>query len=481
MSLLNDMLRDLSQHQPAVDGVEDYDVEFLQSSIVLHKKKSVMILAFVIFAVIFVSVIAVKIVWHRMSMNAGNTTILMTENKSIASQGASSAMVNSPRHDILVAAPIPINSKLNDSRVTKSASVIETSLENQKSVNSSITPEVENHIQDLLQQASRAMGMDRLTSPIEDNAYSYYQKILSLDSSRAQAIEGLHIIAARYLTRAKEQVQLGNQSQADAYLQRAKYVAPEYAKTHENEVRSTKVTESGAIVTANDNVIAQADINLTPDTEKKLSTSESVHSFAVAEAAMVEVSASPGWKDEQLSHHAQELIQLGKNQEAVELLKKFIVAEKSPALSAAVLAEFYIQQGNADAAQIVLNEITYFSEDTKAKISAQLLSMQGKDAEAVSVLEQHLSSATNNEDYRALLASLYHRTANYQQSAVNYQRLMASFGEKPAYWLGLALAYDGLSQQKSALQAYLRLREFPQLQAQVITYIDQRIAALRSQ
>ena len=47
--------------------------------------------------------------------------------------------------------------------------------------------------------------------------------------------------------------------------------------------------------------------------------------------------------------------------------------------------------------------------------------------------------------------------------------------------LGLALAYDGLAQPKNALQAYLHLREFPQLQDQVKTYTDQRIAALRSQ
>jgi MSHA biogenesis protein MshN len=80
-----------------------------------------------------------------------------------------------------------------------------------------------------------------------------------------------------------------------------------------------------------------------------------------------------------------------------------------------------------------------------------------------------------------LLASLYHKTGNYQLSLVNYQRLLNSFGDKPAYWLGLALAFDGLSQYKNALQAYKHLREFPQLQEQVKTYTDQRIAALRSE
>jgi tetratricopeptide (TPR) repeat protein len=97
------------------------------------------------------------------------------------------------------------------------------------------------------------------------------------------------------------------------------------------------------------------------------------------------------------------------------------------------------------------------------------------------VLERQLSAADNNENYRALLASLYHKTGNYQLSVVSYQRLLNSFGDKPAYWLGLALAFDGLSQYKNALQAYNHLREFPHLQEQVKTYTDQRIAALRSE
>ncbi len=119
--------------------------------------------------------------------------------------------------------------------------------------------------------------------------------------------------------------------------------------------------------------------------------------------------------------------------------------------------------------------------DVKTKLKAQIISLNGDDAQAIALLEKNLSAADSNEGYRSLLASLYHKTASYQQSIISYQRLNSSFGDKPAYWLGLALAYDGLSQHKSALQAYQHLREFPQLQTQVKQYTDQRIAALRSE
>jgi MSHA biogenesis protein MshN len=146
-----------------------------------------------------------------------------------------------------------------------------------------------------------------------------------------------------------------------------------------------------------------------------------------------------------------------------------------------LLTELYIHQDNAEAANIILDQANYFAVDTKTKLKAQVLSLQGDNEQAISLLEKNLAAADVNESYRSLLASLYHKTANYPQSILSYQRLINSFGEKPAYWLGLALAYDGLSQPKNALQAYLRLREFPQLQDQVKHYTDQRIAALRSQ
>ena len=174
-------------------------------------------------------------------------------------------------------------------------------------------------------------------------------------------------------------------------------------------------------------------------------------------------------------------MQKGQQAEAQTLLKNFIAIEKTPALSAALLAEIYIQQANTTAANIIVEQTNYLPVDVKAKLQAQILSLNGDDAQAITVLEKTLSAADSNEGYRSLLASLYHKTANYQQSIISYQRLNNSFGEKPAYWLGLALAYDGLAQHKSALQAYQHLREFPQLQTQVIQYTDQRIAALRGE
>lgn len=464
MSLLNDMLRDLSQHKPVVDGAEGYDEALLQTSSIAQKKQQSWVHLGLLFVVVFVAVLGVNYLMHKFSI--GIKPVVIASQNTLAHQSAAS--VTNFVHGATVSYAAD-NSVAAEVKVD--ASILST--EDQAAT------ELQNHINDLLQQADRAIGMDRLTSPVEDNAYGYYQKILSMSANNADAKEGLDKIANRFLIKAQEQVQLGNQAQAEALVQRARFVSARFVQAHEI---SLSETEYKPAVGVNIQPTADAQIQHSSSTQAVAQTStETIKPFVVADAPSVSVAPNAGWKDEQLARHAQELIQQGKQTEAQAQLKTFITAEQKPALSAAVLADLYIQQGNTEAADIILDKTNYFPADVKAKLKAQILSVNGDDAQAITLLEQNLNAADANEGYRSLLASLYHKTANYQQSIISYQRLMNSFGEKPAYWLGLALAYDGLAQHKSALQAYQHLREYPQLQEQVKKYTDQRIAALRSE
>lgn len=464
MSLLNDMLRDLSQRQPVLDGAEGYDEHLLQSSSIAPKKNDAWVSLSIVFVVVFILVLGISYAVKKISGNQSVIAVEPVKNSAVYNQGE---VVHSPIASGAIAA-------------AKKASVETIPTETTSTENTVL----QNHINDLLQQAERAMGMDRLTTPVEDNAYAYYQKILGMSANNNDAKEGLDKIAQRYLTKAQEQSQLGNLAQAEALLQRARFVSARFVDAH--TVEFDELTNQTASVQATQQLI---------ETPVDAQPAETIKPFVVAEApsavkettvvakdaASVSVVPNAGWKDEQLVRHAQDLIQKGKQAEAQTLLKNFVASEQKPALSAALLAELYIQQANTAAADIILEQTNYLAVDVKAKLKAQILSIQGDDAQAISLLEKNLNSADANEGYRSLLASLYHKTANYPQSILSYQRLINSFGDKPAYWLGLALAYDGLSQPKNALQAYLHLREFPQLQDQVKQYTDQRISALRSQ
>jgi len=453
MSLLNDMLRDLSQRQPVLDGAEGYDDKLLQTSSISSKKNYAWVNLCVFFVIVFIAVLGMSYAIKKLSSDQPGHTVSATKASNIKSQGES---FSAPITAVATMPAVPKN---------------EVAMVEQPPAEQAEDTVLQNHISDLLQQAERAMVMDRLTTPVEDNAYAYYQKILSMNAENDAAKEGLDKIAQRYLTKAQEQAQLGKPTQAEALLQRARFVSARFVDAHTVEFdESNQAAE------------AQATFQSTEAVSIAPAQTETIKPFSVAEApSSVSVVPNAGWKDEQLARHAQELIQKGKQVEAQTLLKNFVASEQKPALSATLLTELYIQQENADAANIMLEQANYLAVDTKTKLKAQVLILQGDDAQAISALEKNLSEADVNESYRSLLASLYHKTGNYPQSILSYQRLINSFGEKPAYWLGLALAYDGLSQPKNALQAYLRLREFPQLQDQVKQYSDQRIATLRNQ
>jgi MSHA biogenesis protein MshN len=462
MSLLNDMLRDLSQRQPVLDGAEGYDEQLLQSSSIALKKRHAWLGLSGFFVVVFIAVLGVGYATKKLpdvqpaiTVEPIKVSVVRTQSEIVSAQiSAETSSFNASSSDSAVSLHV------SEQAPTEASAII-----------------LQNHINDLLQQAERAMGMDRLTTPVEDNAYGYYQKILSLNANNNEAKEGLDKIAQRYFSKAQEQAQLGNLSQSEALLQRARFVSARFVDAHTVEFseRSNQTsTEQRSQLLNEPPVIMQS------------AKTETIKPFVVAEAVSKEVPSvsvmpNAGWKDEQLARYAQELIQKGKPAEAQTLLKNFVASEQKPALSAALLAELYIQQANTAAADIILEQTNYLAVDVKAKLKAQIFSLQNNDAQAISVLEKNLAAADANEGYRSLLASLYHKTADYRQSVLSYQRLMSTFGEKPAYWLGLALAYDGLSQPKNALQAYVRLREFPQLQEQVKQYTDQRISALRSQ
>jgi serine/threonine-protein kinase PpkA len=68
------------------------------------------------------------------------------------------------------------------------------------------TEEIERH----LESARDAMESDRLTSPPENNAYYYYQKVLDLEPGNESALRGLTEIAARYAESAEQQIAQGN-------------------------------------------------------------------------------------------------------------------------------------------------------------------------------------------------------------------------------------------------------------------------------
>jgi len=203
--------------------------------------------------------------------------------------------------------------------------------------------------------------------------------------------------------------------------------------------------------------------------------------ISLAEKGEPQLSIAPNikWKDQQQAQQAKQLMAQGQTDVAIEKLQNFIATADQPHESVKTLLDIFAVQENTDAMQATLAQAKYLSVVEQTFYAAKIASIQQQDAQAIQLLETRLGDAERDENYRALLAGLYQRTGMHLEAANHYRRLLSVFGDKPAYWLGFALAQDALNQSKVAAQAYQRVNQYADLQPQVRTYVQQRIAALQ--
>lgn len=464
MSLVNDMLRDLAARQQADHSTASENDALLQQSSLLQKKRYNWVPSVAVFVGVILVVSVAQIVLQK---NGEQPPSVQTE---------ASAEVPALVSD----APVAEKSVTEEQVNIAQPSVDRTVSEDAVSVNSEPQHAAQqNTIYRLLQRAERALTLDRLTAPVEDNAYGYFQEILTLSPGNQPAVEGLQRIAGRYLALAQDAHQRGEYQRAETLLQRAEFVAPGYAaivQLREQLREQPAVMASAQAVETGNDASAQEKENA----EERASVS--VETLPVAEAAIhtrdIDIQPNPAWQDQQMVIQADALIAQGNDDAAVLALQQFVAQHQQPRKSAVRLFDLYIQQRNNEAARLLLHEANdYLSVTDHTRLTAQLLTAQGQHAAALAVLEKKREQATQDESYRALLAALYHKAARYQESANHYRRLLDNFGEKPAYWLGLALALDALQQHASALEAYRRIG-LQDAQPQVKEYVAQRIAAL---
>ncbi|MDX1430938.1 MAG: protein kinase [Gammaproteobacteria bacterium] len=105
-------------------------------------------------------------------------------------------------------------------------------------------PDTAAEIAVLLAAAAEDVDAWRLTKPAGNNAYQRYLRVLELEAGNADALHGLRVIADKYLYLAGRALEDGERGQAEAYLERAAGVVPEYEPVR--AARERLATKSGA-------------------------------------------------------------------------------------------------------------------------------------------------------------------------------------------------------------------------------------------
>jgi MSHA biogenesis protein MshN len=241
-----------------------------------------------------------------------------------------------------------------------------------------------------------------------------------------------------------------------------------------SQERTNTVVDTNASVSIKDPFVeASAEVPVAAGHESvdvQALTSEPVH---------LDITPNPKWQDEQVMADAQVLIEQGQVSIAQEKLQHFIAQAAQPLESLKLLLAILSEQEDVTAMQLLMAQADYLPASVHYYYAAKIALIQQNESLAIQLLEAHLSDAEQDENYRALLAGLYQKTGKSLEAANHYRRLLSVFGDKPAYWLGYALAQDALDQTHSALQAYQRVNQYSNLQPQVRNYIQLRLTALQ--
>ncbi|GLS26713.1 tetratricopeptide repeat protein [Marinibactrum halimedae] len=299
----------------------------------------------------------------------------------------------------------------------------------------------------LLSQAAFALDHDRLTVPEGNNAYSLYQEVLRLEPGNLKALAGMQAIATRYEALAKNALMSENFLRAERLIERGLSFFPGDAgllalrpvlKVHQEEK----------------DTVATIERQVSPETQQRLDT----------HAALV---------------YAREQVDNGNWVKALGRLEALLLKYPSAFEALEYVVDLYVKADDSASALTLIEHARDVIPEVKLRqLDARVLLHLGQSNKAIALLEANLPPLQQHHDYYSLLAGMYQTLGIYEKSALIYERLAADAPSNGRYWLGLAIAYDALSEFTEARRAFLRARPFHQGQADIRAYIDQRLAAL---
>jgi MSHA biogenesis protein MshN len=175
-----------------------------------------------------------------------------------------------------------------------------------------------------------------------------------------------------------------------------------------------------------------------------------------------------------------QLLNTGKNHAVIASLQKSL--NMKPALHPAreLLANIYLQSGRDTEAYMLLEQGIRLDQNHLpfVHIYAQALVARGRLLEAKRVLTAAEMPATANPEFYALSAAVHQRLGEHQQSVDYYMHALELQPKAGPWWLGLAISLEALDKASAAVGAYTEAKLSGSLSADLISYIDSRLAAL---
>ena len=173
---------------------------------------------------------------------------------------------------------------------------------------------------------------------------------------------------------------------------------------------------------------------------------------------------------------------LGRGDEsgAQQKLEKALSIEPAHLRARETLSALLLNTGRVSEAAETLSEGLRLrpASTALAKLYARVLVDQGDNDAAVAVLERARPLVASDPEYYSLLAVLYRGVGKHAQASQVYQQMLQVRPGVAVWWMGLALSEDAMGSSAKALEAYQRAQHSGGLKAEVLKYVQSRIAAL---
>lgn len=181
-----------------------------------------------------------------------------------------------------------------------------------------------------------------------------------------------------------------------------------------------------------------------------------------------------------LEQQIQLSLQNGDTPAAIRDLNELISLEPRNVSARKRLASLLFANGDPVRAAMLLHQGLKLSpEDSSMRLmQARLLFREKKNIQALALLKEHPATVIADDELLSFRAALAEKQSDYQTSHEDYSTLLQRQPNNARWMLGLAISQDKQLMHEQAVENYKKVKSSNQLSAQVLSFVDGRLAVL---
>ena len=190
---------------------------------------------------------------------------------------------------------------------------------------------------------------------------------------------------------------------------------------------------------------------------------------------------TPAERAENEFRYAVSVLKLGRGAEAQSHFMRALEFDAGHRSARQALIAIHIERGQLELARKLLHEgLNIDAAQPDFAIALARIYVERKDLpSALSVLDRSAGAAREVPEFHALRGTLLQRLGRHAEAAEAYQTAVQAGSTLPQAWVGLGISLEALNRRPEAADAFKRALAAGPLSAEVKSYAEQRIRALR--